>query len=273
MFAYHEYQPAGPKGRPFAVLMLPGLFAGEWIWSRQVDFLRGHHFHLYAVEKPYCTSPQKLSTLDDVIGHTLPIIDAIPEGRVVLFGNSLGALVALRLATLRPQAIIGLVISGAPGLGDVSLGLDPRDALSLDFAWKVATKVFVNPNAVPRQDIERIFRDVATPAGLATMARLLRSVRHYDTAVLLPQVRQPVLLAWGEHDLITPPEPWREHLSAFPDAEMVSIEDSGHCPMIEQPALFGDLVLDFLDRLALDLAVTGPGLGEELLNETAGALP
>jgi pimeloyl-ACP methyl ester carboxylesterase len=56
-------------------------------------------------------------------------------------------------------------------------------------------------------------------------------------------------LLCGACDEISAPAKWREAATMFVDSEFVEIPHSGHSPMLEQPDLFTNAVLDWLDTL------------------------
>jgi len=58
----------------------------------------------------------------------------------------------------------------------------------------------------------------------------------------------PTLLLWGERDLLLPIHLGRALHQALPDATFVSLPQSGHRPMLTQPAIFSQIVLDFLSN-------------------------
>ena len=56
----------------------------------------------------------------------------------------------------------------------------------------------------------------------------------------------PVLLVWGEHDVIVPPSCAHQMHDKLPDSELAVFAGAGHSPMIEFPHQFNDLALRFI---------------------------
>jgi pimeloyl-ACP methyl ester carboxylesterase len=56
----------------------------------------------------------------------------------------------------------------------------------------------------------------------------------------------PVLLAWGERDVIAPPRCAEDMRDKLPNCELVVFAGAGHTPMIEFPDQFNDLALNFI---------------------------
>jgi pimeloyl-ACP methyl ester carboxylesterase len=55
-----------------------------------------------------------------------------------------------------------------------------------------------------------------------------------------------VLVIWGKQDPSVPFESSGTLLEAMPRARLVAVEDSGHLPQWEQPAITHDAILEFL---------------------------
>jgi pimeloyl-ACP methyl ester carboxylesterase len=71
---------------------------------------------------------------------------------------------------------------------------------------------------------------------------------------LLPELRDPyeleriscpVLLVWGRQDLMVFQTGAQRVLDTAPDGRLELIEDCGHCPQLEAPERFGELLIGF----------------------------
>ena len=86
-------------------------------------------------------------------------------------------------------------------------------------------------------------------ADRATAGRLLGTGRR-----LLPELRDcleperidcPVLMVWGERDVMVFPTGAARVLDAVDDSRLVTLEHCGHSPQIEMPDRLAELVLEF----------------------------
>jgi pimeloyl-ACP methyl ester carboxylesterase len=64
--------------------------------------------------------------------------------------------------------------------------------------------------------------------------------------IRLARVRVPVLVLWGENDVIVPPDFGRAYAEALPDARFELIPGAGHVPMREAPDMTYELIRSFL---------------------------
>ena len=130
--------------------------------------------------------------LDDLV---MRVLAAITEP-VVLFGQSMGGVIALRAALSRPTLVRGLVLSVTSG------GVDVAALGAVD--WRPA---FVRENpGTPRWFLDA--RD--------------------DMSEALPRVAVPTLLLWGDADEISPVAVGRRLAELLPNAELVVLAGGGH---------------------------------------------
>lgn len=60
---------------------------------------------------------------------------------------------------------------------------------------------------------------------------------------------RPVLVIWGKQDPVVPFDESAQLLDAMPRARLVPVDDSGHLPQWEQPAVFNAALLSFLQDI------------------------
>jgi pimeloyl-ACP methyl ester carboxylesterase len=80
------------------------------------------------------------------------------------------------------------------------------------------------------------------PGFVDAVAAAGRAVR----ATVPEAITCPVLLMWGERDVIAPPRCAKQMPDRLPDSELVVFAGAGHTPMIEFPEQFNDLALRFI---------------------------
>jgi pimeloyl-ACP methyl ester carboxylesterase len=90
-----------------------------------------------------------------------------------------------------------------------------------------------------------LLEDVARVGPFALTDATLQLLRT-DWTDVLPHVRAPTLVVWGEGDTICPSIIGRGIVERVPDARMVVIPESGHNPMWERPEAFLEEVIPFL---------------------------
>ena len=95
------------------------------------------------------------------------------------------------------------------------------------------------------------FAEVAVSAfdnGAAWALASLTQSYFGEPPSVLPALRVPALGLWGESDRTHRRTDKRSVLSLAPAAEMLQLDSAGHCPELEEPARFWDILTGFLTR-------------------------
>ena len=197
--------------------------------------------------------------------------------RVVVFGHSYGAAVALELARLYPDRVAGLVLCAPPSrpahLGAAAARAEARlPSLPPETAPALGAALSAPPESdaefaegmaalLPLYVAEPDAHDLAAFAGRVRfrVGAVRRSfyglLAEYDPRGWLGDIRAPTLVLSGRHDWVSPPDEGPAELAEGLGAEHVAFERSGHFPFLEEPTAFLSVVGRWLDRLP---AATAP---------------
>lgn len=256
---------AGGAGRPLVLVHGLGGWAGNW---RAIAPELARERRVIVPDLPGHGGSEPLRgarTLDPFAAAVLNLLEheeALPAAWV---GHSLGALVGVHAALLRPRAIEGLVLAAAPGITSSTriaeatvtvLGLlrpgrivgkrSERAAASARFrtlafgGWAVADPPGLQPELAqafldgPPQN-----RDTLT-AGRALVAS--------DPREGLDRVGCPCLCLWGASDTWVPVADGMEYARRL-RAPFRAIADCGHLLIGERPAAVTSAIREFLVRL------------------------
>jgi pimeloyl-ACP methyl ester carboxylesterase len=191
------------------------------------------------------------------------------DGKVIPVGNSLGGCVALRLAERHTDRLSGVVAVAPAGL-EMSplLYLVQRDPL-LRSLLALPTPV---PSLVIRSAVARMYRQLAfaTPGAVDAAAVRAFTAHHRDRVTVagyldiarrligelrdpyqLSRITLPVLVVWGDRDRLVFHRGAQRILDAVPGARLELMRGVGHCPQVEAPNRFTEVLLDFSSELAL----------------------
>jgi pimeloyl-ACP methyl ester carboxylesterase len=205
-------------------------------------------------------------------GKVLPQLDrfgeavtryAAPDGDAVVVGNSLGGCVALRLAE-RDELELAGIVPVAPA------GLDMARWLRIIEAHPLIQGILKSPLRIPepvlRAVVAEVYKRIAFHRPRAVDGKAIRSftshfadpsdvARYLSTGrSLLPELRDPfaldriscpVLVVWGERDRMVLAKGAQRVLDAVPGAQLELLDECGHCPQLECPDKFADLLLGF----------------------------
>ena len=205
-------------------------------------------------------------------GKVLPQLDrfaesvvryAAPDGGALAVGNSLGGCVALRLAEREDLELAGIV-PVAPA------GLDMARWLRIIEAHPLIQGILRSPVPVPepvlRAAVAEVYKRVAFHRPRSVDSKAIRSftshfadprdvARYLSTGrALMPELKDPfaleriqapVLVVWGKQDRMVMSKGAQRVLDAVPGARLELLDECGHCPQIECPERFAELLVDF----------------------------
>jgi pimeloyl-ACP methyl ester carboxylesterase len=182
---------------------------------------------------------------------------------VVAVGNSLGGCVSLRLAERHSDKLAG-VVAVAPA------GLEMSRLLPLVQRDPVIRSLLALPAPVPpvviRAAVARLYRRLAfaTPSAVDPGVISAFTFHHRDRATvaayldtarrLIGELHEPyelqrisarVLLVWGDRDRLVFHRGATRVLETVPRSRLELMHGIGHCPQVEAPERFTELLLEF----------------------------
>jgi pimeloyl-ACP methyl ester carboxylesterase len=181
---------------------------------------------------------------EDMVDDAVAVLDAVGWERAVVFGHSLGGVVAQRLALRRPERVSGLVTCDAPpsdasgpgALRHLRLGLvarlaarrypegrDGEIAASLAIAQGLASPMNPCDEVAARARIER-----GLETGPRDRSALIRQLRARWHGQGLREVRTPTLVLHGADDPLVRLSAARVVAHAIPGAKLVVLDGVGH---------------------------------------------
>lgn len=168
---------------------------------------------------------------------------------VTVLGNSLGGHVALIYTLNHPQEVKALVLTGSSGLYENAFGGSFPRRESYDFIKEKVEYTFYDPATASKELVDEVYQIVNDRSKVIRILAMAKSAIRHNMSKDIHKIRVPVCLIWGRDDKITPPEVALEFHELLPDSELVWIDQCGHAPMMEQPALFNVYLRAFLEKI------------------------
>ena len=195
-------------------------------------------------------------------------VDALGIGPATFVGNSLGGLIALRLALSEPARVTALVLVDSaglgrpvnpvftsvsvPGLGEAAIPLWRTRAGAYQRALGRTTLLFAHPpRSVPREWLAEQCRLARSPgyleAHLTVLRTLVSPLGQREVLVdRLPSLKIPTLVVWGERDRVFPRSQAKRAVARLQEGSLALIPDCGHMPHVECPDRFLGALDEFL---------------------------
>lgn len=287
-----NYLEAGHPDRE-TVVLCHGF--GAWargVWTSTIAEL-GHHYRViapdllgfgrsdkpdydfYDEDDPFRRGVTYLARFLDEVGFR--------EGHVV--GNSLGGLLALRLALERPRSVRSLSLVSSLGLGreihfrykvlampGVKYLLWRPTRAAVRQAWR---SIVHDPSIVTDDLVDQNLAFMRQPGAdrpfrVADRAVGLRGQRFVYTD-RLRELAMPVFLLWGRDDPIFPVAHAREAARHLRRGRLSVFDRCGHVPPVEAPARFNAALMAFLESAAAHATTpTTQGTEEKGLSGATG---
>ncbi|GGX71102.1 alpha/beta fold hydrolase [Streptomyces anandii] len=233
------YDDEGPRdGDGVPLVFVHGWTADRHRWDHQLDhFSAGRRVVRLDLRGHGESGGAGSRTIEAAAADVVALLDHLKIERCVLVGHSMGGMIAQTIALAQPERVESLVLVGSISRMTYSRGR----GLLMAASTLVPFKLFVAANIQrafapghPREDIRRHIRaSAATPREVVMTC--YSAMRAFDVLDRLGEIRVPVLLVHGYHDIQLPVRQMLRMAKACPDAE-VRVIDAGHEIPLEKPA-------------------------------------
>ncbi len=263
----------GTQGR--AVILIPGLQGGPWVWEQTIANLSKQHV-VYAVTLAGfdgVPAPKDGGNLfDRAHASLLQLIQQQTINKPVLVGHSLGGTLALRFAGEHPELIAGVVaVDGLPifpGMERVSA--EQRQAMAARMQQQMSAATPEQFQAQALAYMQKIgvldpllatrYAPMNARSDIRASAQYMAEDLAFDGRAALKNAQVPILeiSPYNAADFSQPPMVMTEAqktayyaslLGNAPNASVVSISPSRHFVMLDQPAKFQQVLDGFLKRI------------------------
>jgi pimeloyl-ACP methyl ester carboxylesterase len=259
-FAYRQF--GADTGVP--VIFLVHLAGNLDNWDpRVVDGIAAKHRVITFDNRGVGASTGKTpDTIQAMAKDAVTFIRALGFDQVDLHGFSMGGMIAQVIAQDEPELVRKLILTGtgpAGGKGikevvwvaqlDTLRGLlsrqDPKQFL---FFTRTANGKREGKAFLARLQERTIDRD--TPTSVSSYIAQLKACRRWgkEEPQDLSRIRQPVLLANGDHDRMLPTPNTLDMAKRLPNNELVIYPDAGHGGIFQYHEQFVDKALEFLAK-------------------------
>jgi len=250
------------QGHGEAVIILHGLFGSHENWLSQAKLL-ARNFTIYTPDlRNHGRSPH-----DDEINYPVMAADVLnfmdQQGleRVHLIGHSMGGKVAMQIALNHPERLHSLIVVDIAPKVYPTHHDDIIQALTALKVDKIRSRREADAKLarqIPQRDV-RLFLLKNLQRGenghyqWRMNIKALQKEQHEIAAAPSGKqsYNQSTLFIRGSRSDYIQLDDTAQVLRWFPNAQAKTIDNAGHWPHIEKPALFSKLVLDYLNQYLL----------------------
>ena len=188
------------------------------------------------------------------------MIEALGYQKAHVSGESLGGWVAAYLAIHHPDKVDRVVLNTAGGWTMFPEVMQRIKRLSMEAVndpnpdrIRSRLEFLMHDKAMVHDDLVEVRRAIyAQPGFIPVMEKILclqepetrkRNMFTYDDSA---RITAPTLVLWTSHDPTASPGEGRKIADSIPGARFSVMNECGHWPQFEDPAVFNKLHLDFL---------------------------
>ena len=227
------------EGKGEVVLLLHGWGSNLTLYAKMIQHLSMSH-RVLALDFPGFGGSEEPKTpwnVDDYVDFTLEFLRLKEVKSVTLVGHSFGGRVIIKLVNRPdlPVTVKRLILIDAAGIKPgKTLKKTLRTRTYKLVKGLVSLKLirFLYPNLLEtaRKHFGSADYNAASPVMRGTLVRAVNE----DLTGLLPGIKQPTLLIWGELDQDTPLSAGKKMEELIPDSGLVTIKGAGHYSFLEQ---------------------------------------
>lgn len=234
-------------GRP--LFLLHGWGCTGDIFNHIKPFL-AEHFQVFTVDFAgfgKSEEPQSVWGVEEYTCSLEAIVEYEDIESPILIGHSFGGRVSIVYASRNTTRKVILVDAA---------GVKPRRSFTYYrkvYTYKLLKRML--PLLVGKRKAEEIIEQRRAKAGSADynnaspmMRAILSKVVNEDLCHLMPKIKAPTLLFWGEKDTATPLSDAKRMEKLIPDAGLVTVAGAGHYSFLENMPLFVRVLESFLAK-------------------------
>jgi pimeloyl-ACP methyl ester carboxylesterase len=247
---HHEVQGEGPP-----IVFVHGLGATSNVWHAQRTTL-SMYYGVIVYDRSGCGRSQRARdaySIDDWADELAGLLDYLAVPSAVVVGHSLGSMVAQRFAGKYASRTRALVLAG----GEAELTPDAKQALTeraqlieahglLAAVGPWLTSVLSAATREANPALAGLVREMYLSNDAGTYALHCLALRDGSVRGDHASIACPTLLTVGDQDPVTPLS-WQRRIAAgIAGSRIRIIPGTGHMTMLESPAVFNTVVLEFL---------------------------
>ena len=247
-----HYLVLGPADGP-PVVLVHGLGSRAEDWRYLAPYLAHAGFRVYLPDLPgYGRSEQPANfsySVSDQAAVVVGFLDTLGLKQVDLGGWSMGGWIVQLIASEHPERVKRLMLFDSVGLDihptwNTNLFM-PTSAAELD---ELDALLMPRPPQIPAYVARDIIRNSHSHAWVIRRALDSMLGGQYVTDKLLPELKMPVLIQWGELDRITPVDQAGTMHRLIPQSQLQVFPGCGHLAPLECAPQLGPKVVAFLQQ-------------------------
>jgi 3-oxoadipate enol-lactonase len=253
------YYEVHGEGQP--LVFVAGFSANHSVWQSVAhEFAKKYKVILF--DNRGCGQsdcPDYPYTMEMLAKDVVELCRVLNFGHVHMVGNSMGAKIVQTIAYKYPEILLKGVACNAGMKVDIKYALVAKHLVefieakinvrsvieALTLPWVYSSNFLQQPGMV--DTIVNIIMNDPNPTSLLGLKNQLHTLTTFDSTSWVSKIKTPCLIIGSDEDLIVSAFQTVELAQEIPNAEYYCFKGAGHLPHIEQPKLFTEVVMQFLE--------------------------
>lgn len=248
------------EGTPtgFPLIFIHGFPFNKWMWEKQLHVIK-ENYRLMAYDvrghgETQAGTPE--FTISQFGDDLIALMDALHIEKAIVAGLSMGGYIALNAVQKHPDRFAGLLLCDTQCGADSAEGKEKRKK-TIDFIQRNGLTVYAQEslkNLFAPASLERKMNEVlfieetilkSKPENICLTLQALADRK--DTCSSLKKIKVPVAILVGQEDKVTSPDVAEKMHKSIKGSTIHIIEEAGHLSNLENPEVFNEHVLEFLE--------------------------
>ena len=247
----HWREDGDPDGTP--IVFANSLGTDTRLWDDLLPHLparaRKIRFDLRGHGRSGC--PPSPYSLDDLTGDVVALLESLGIKGCTFVGTSLGGMIAQNIAVARPDLVDRLVLTNtAPKMGDPAMWAARVDAVRRDGLASISEDILARWFGPVFLADSRLndWRKILIETSAEGYVGCCQAIAAADLTANLGNIQQKTLVIGGADDRASPPDQIRDMASRITHSTCHILDDVGHLPSIEAPAILAYHIVEGIDE-------------------------
>ena len=199
-------------------------------------------------------------TLNEYIEDTKEVVDYVKQNindSIILYGNSLGADVAISFAANYPEEGVKAIISANCATKTADFVLTPFRKFLFSIAklfnfvpFRVSVNYFIPYTLIfeDKEKAKKVARDDLISDARKFSVSTYQDILSWDMTKIISKIKIPILILQGKKDRLQPTSQANMLFDAANDPKELMLIDTGHLPNIENPKYLSEIVIKWLSN-------------------------
>ena len=273
---YTYIRPTHQTSKTVPLILLHGFGTSIGHWRQNLAAL-GEHHTVYALDMLGFGASEKASVSYKVnlwVDQVYDFWRTFIRQPVILVGNSIGSLISLAAAARHPDMVQGVVMLSLPdpSVREEMIPAFLRPAIATienivasplliktlfhllrrpGMVRRWAGLAYADSSAVTDELVDILVgpaQDRGSAQAFCAILKAMTSPKFGPSVkAMLPTLKIPMLLIWGQQDRMVPPAFAQQFASYNPNLQLLNLDNAGHCPHDECPEEVNQAILGWID--------------------------